>query len=142
MPFEISRADVWVGEVEDRSGALHERLEVLHQAGVDLEVALVRPAAPLSGTGVLFVTPIVGVEQTRAARQCELRQTESIHAVRIFGPDRPGLIAEIARIIAAMGINLNGLSSAALVGHSVHYFRFECASDADRAVKILKAKLV
>lgn len=141
MSFEVSRADVWAGEVADHPGELAKRLETLRRAGVNLESAILRPAAPLSGVGVLFIAPLVGTEQIAAAQQAGLRRTASIHAVRVAGPDRPGLLAEVAGLLSQERLNIHGLSSTAIDRRSVHYFRFECAADADRAVEILRTKV-
>ncbi len=142
MAFEISRTDVWAGEIDIHPGALARQLEALRKAGVNLESAIVRPAAPLSSGGVLFVAPLVGPEQTRAAEKVGLRKTASIHAVRIAGPDRPGLLAEIARLLTDANLNIAGLSAASIADRGVHYFRFECAADAVRAVEVLTEKLI
>lgn len=141
MSFEIGRVDVWAGEVQNHPGELAKLLTALRAAGVDLESAILRPAAPLSGVGVLFVAPLIGQRQQTAAGKVGLRRTSSIHAVRIAGPDRPGLLAEIAELLAGEGINVSGLSSTAIEQRSVHYFRFEAARHADRAVEVLKSEL-
>jgi hypothetical protein len=141
MPFEIARAEVWAGEVDSLPGALTRMFTALKAAGVDLESAVVRPAAPFSTAGVLFVAPLVTSAQQQAARQAGLRRTSSIHAVRVAGPDSPGLMADLSRLLDETQLRVLGLSSTAFDGHGVHYFRFESAADADRAVKALQSKL-
>ena len=51
MAYEITKEDVWVGEIEDRAGAVAEKLEAVSRAGVDLEFLIARraPERPLSG---------------------------------------------------------------------------------------------
>lgn len=139
MAFEISRTAIWAGEVSNEPGALAKLLTQLRQAGVNLESAVLRPAAPMSGIGVLFVAPLVGEVQAAAAQRVGLRATHSIHAVRIAGPDRAGLVAEMAALLSDAGLNVSGLSSTAIEGRTVHYFRFESARDADRGVDVLNA---
>jgi len=141
MPFAISRVEIWAGEIEDRPGQLAQQLECLARAGANLESVILRPAAPLSGTGVLFVAPLVGEEQERAARHIGLRETRSIRAVRVEGPDRPGLIAHLARLLADAGLNINGLSSGVAAGNGVHYLRFNTEEAAERAAALLREKL-
>ena len=141
MAFEITRVSVWAGEIEDRPGALAETLEVLQRAGADLEFAIVRPSAPLSGVGVLYVAPLIGREQTAAAEEAGLRKAESLDSLRVTGPDRPGLLAGMSRVLANAGINISGLSLASLGERCVVYFRFERLADTDRAAEVLARAL-
>lgn len=141
MPFEITHVSVWAGEIEDRPGVLAEKLEVLQRAGANLEFAIVRPSAPLSGVGVLYVAPLVGREQTAAGGAAGLRKAESLDSLRIVGPDRPGLLAGVTRLIANAGINISGLSSAALGEQCVIYVRFERPADTERATEVLARAL-
>lgn len=141
MGFEITRADVWAGEVEDRPGALAESLEGLMRAGANLEFVIVRPSAGMPGTGVLFACPVHGAQQTRAAEQIGLRKSETMHVLRILGPDRPGQGAGIARTLAEAGLNISGLSAAAIEDRCLFYVRFDTDADAKRAAQILTAKL-
>jgi hypothetical protein len=141
MAFEITRADVWAGEIEDRPGALAECFESLLRAGANLEFIIVRPSAGLPGTGVVFIAPLLGPQQTKAAEELGLRKTASMHVLRVIGPDRPGQGAGIARTLADAGLNINGLSAAALADQCVFYIRFETDADAKRGAQILTAKL-
>lgn len=137
MPFEINRASVWAAELEDHPGALADMLAGLQRAGVNLEFVILRPTAPMSHLGVLFVAPIAGAAQERAATEAGLRKAESIHALRLVGPDHPGLVADLSRAFASAGLNIAGLSAASLAGQAVIYVRFECEADADRAAQLV-----
>jgi UTP:GlnB (protein PII) uridylyltransferase len=64
-----------------------------------------------------------------------------MHALRVIGPDRPGLLAEIARTLADAGIRIDGLWAAALGGRAVQYVRLESYTAAKRAAQILTPKL-
>ncbi len=141
MAFEITRADVWAGEIEDRPGALAEMLESLQRAGANLDFVIVRPSAGLPGTGVLFVAPLHGPQQILAAEQMGLKKSASMHVLRLVGPDRPGQGAGIARALADAGLNINGLSAAAVEDDSLFYIRFDTDADAKRAAQILTAKI-
>jgi hypothetical protein len=141
MGFEITRVDVWAGEIEDRPGALAEKLEALHRAGANLEFVIVRPSAGLPGTGVLFVAPLHGPQQTKAAEDVGLHHAATMPELRILGPDRPGQGAGIARTLAEAGINIAGLSAAAIGDQCLFYIRFETEADVKRAAQILTAKL-
>lgn len=137
MAFEITRVDVWAGEIKDQPGALAAKLEVLQRAGANLEFVIVRPTAMPPGNGILYVAPLRGSEQIAAAKDAGLRKSNTIHALRIMGPDRPGLAAGITRAVADEKVNISGLSAATIGEHSVLYLRFDSESDARRAAQVL-----
>ena len=93
------------------------------------------------GKGVVFLTPVRGAKQTRAAIDAGLGTTDSLHSLRVEGPDRPGLGTKMTRALADAGINLRGLSAAALGRKSVAYFAFDSANDAANAIKLLRKAL-
>jgi hypothetical protein len=141
MAFEITRVDVWAGEIEDRPGELARKLATLQRAGADLEFSIVRPVAKSGGRGVLFVAPLVGTEQTQAAEEAELAKADSLHVLRLVGPDRPGLLAGIAQTVANAGLNIDGLSAAAMAERCVIYLRFASDEAARKAAQVLTASL-
>ncbi len=141
MAYTIKKVDVWAGEIEDRPGGLAEKLAGLSGAGANLEFLISRRAPEKPGTGVVFLTPIKGAGQKRAAQGAGLNTTDTLHSVRVEGPDRPGLGTKVTRALADAGINLRGVSAAALGRRSVVYFAFDSASDAENAIRILKKVL-
>ena len=142
MALEINMVDVWTSELEDRPGALADKLETLQRAGANLEFVILRPSGDvLSSTGLLFVAPVVGREQTRAAEEAGLEKNVTLHALRIVGPDQPGLVAGIARTLAHARINITALWAAAISGGSALYVRVESSADARRAAQLLTEKL-
>ena len=52
MALQISKVDVWAGEIEDRPGGVGEKLEVLSEAGANLEFVISRRAPERPGRGV------------------------------------------------------------------------------------------
>jgi len=141
MAYRINKIDVWVAEVEDRPGGLAEKLALLAEAGANFEFLISRRAPEKPGTGVVFLTPIKGAQQKRAATETGLNTTDSLHSVRVEGADRPGLGTKMTRALADAGINLRGVSAAALGRRSVTYFAFDSASDAETAIRILRKVL-
>ena len=141
MAYEVTKEDVWVGELEDRAGALAEKLEAVSRVGVNLEFVIARRAPDKPGKGVVFMAPFRGEESTRAALQAGLSQWTSAATVRVEGPDRSGLGALIAWTVANEGINLRGLSAAKLGERSVLYLAFDNASEADKASEALTEAL-
>jgi hypothetical protein len=141
MAYSIRKVDVWVAEIEDRPGGLADKLKILAKAGASLEFIVSRRTPGNPDKGVVFLTPIKGTKQQRAAGAAGLNTTNSLHSVRVEGPDRPGLGIKMTRALADAGINLRGISAAALGRRSVSYFAFDNVEDADNAVKLLKKSL-
>ena len=136
MAFEVSKVDVWVGELPDRPRALLAKLEVLSEAGANLEFVVAR--RDKRGKAVVFMAPIAGATQIRAAEEVLLRKSDSMHSLRIEGPNQPGLGERITRALADEGLNLRGLSAAALGGRSVTYLRFANADALKKARQALR----
>ena len=141
MAYAIKKVDVWAGEVADRPGGLADKLTALSNAGANFEFLISRRAADKPGTGVVFLTPIKGSKQKSAAQAAGLNTSDSLRSVRVEGPDRAGLGTKMTRALADAGINLRGISAAALGRRAVTYFAFDNAADADNAIRILKKAL-
>ena len=141
MAYSVKKVDVWTGEIADRPGGLAEKIESLSSAGANLEFIIARRAADKPGTGVVFVTPIKGTKQKSAAQGTGFASTDSLHSVRVEGPDKAGLGAKMTKAISEAGINLRGLSAAALGRRAVSYLAFDSAADANSAVSILRKAL-
>ena len=141
MAYAINKVDVWAGEIADRPGGLAGTLEGLQDAGVNLEFLVARRAPDKPGTGVVFVTPVKGAKQKSAAGAAGLQTTDSLHSVRVEGPDRPGLGSKMTRALAEAGINLRGISAAAMGRRAITYFAFDSAADANNAIRVLRKTL-
>ena len=138
MRLDTSRVDVWVTSLEDRPGSLAEKLETLAAAGIDLDFVSARRAPDKPGTGVVFVAPVTGVRQTRAAREAGFEKSESLHAVRISTGNKPGFSADLTRVLADANLNLRGFSGAAITNRALFYIAFDTSADAGKAVRVLK----
>jgi hypothetical protein len=141
MAYSVKKVDVWAGEIADRPGGLASTLAAMNKAGANIEFVVARRAPEKPGTGVVFLTPIRGGKQKTVAQQAGLATSESLHSVRVEGPDRAGLGAKMTDALAAAGINLRGISAAALGRRAVSYLAFDSATDLDAAVRILKKAL-
>jgi predicted amino acid-binding ACT domain protein len=117
---------------------LHEKLAALAEAGVNIEFIVSRRAPDQPGKGVVFVTPIKGAKQTRAAQAAGFAKSESLHSVRVEGGDKPGLGAAVTKALADAGINLRGLSGAAFGRKVVGYLALDTAEDAAKAASVVK----
>jgi hypothetical protein len=138
MKLSISRTDVWAATIDDRPGAVADKLVALAAAGANLGLIIARRMPEHGGSGVLFVTPIKGAKQVKAADEAGFQRTESLHSVRAEGSDKPGVGARMTRAIAAAGINMRGLSAAAIGKRSVTYLALDSAADAAKVAGILK----
>jgi hypothetical protein len=138
VALNVSRVDVWAASIEDKPGGLAEKLSVLAEAGAQLEFIVARRAPEKPGTGVVFLTPLKGAALVRAAKKIGFEKTDSLHSVRVEAPDKPGLAAQITQALAEAGINLRGLSAAALADRCVAHLAVDDAAEAAKAVRILK----
>jgi hypothetical protein len=133
MAYEITKEDVWAGEIEDRPGAVAEKLEAVSRVGADLEFMIARRAPEKAGTGVVFMAPLRGEESIQAARKAGLSPLTSTFTLRVEGPDRPRLGALLTRTVADEGISMRGISGAQQGERSVFYLAFDSDADADKA---------
>lgn len=139
MSLKIDRVDTWAASLEDKPGSLAAKLGALTCAGVNLEFVIARRAPERRNAAVVFVTPIKGAAQCRAARKAGFERTKSLHAVRAEGLDKKGEGARITQALADRGLNLRGLSAAAIGRKFVCHIALDTSADAAKAVRILKA---
>jgi hypothetical protein len=138
MKFSITRTDVWAASIEDRAGGLADKLARLAEAGANLEFIIARRTPEESGKGVVFVTPLKGSKQSAAAKAAGFQTTQSLHSLRVEGGDKPGTGAKITKALAEAGINLRGLSAAALGRNFVTHLALDSAEDATKAAAVLR----
>jgi hypothetical protein len=138
MAFQIRKVQVWSSELPDRPGAAAAKLELLARAGADLEYVFTRVHPTKPDTGILFVAPIAGPEQTQAARVAGLGPAVEVVMLNIEGKNRPGLGYEIMSRLAIAGVNLRGLSLST-VAHETFaaYLAFDTADAATAAIQVL-----
>lgn len=137
MTYQIDKEDVWVGAVEDRPGGLAERLEALSRAGVNLEFMIAMRTLDTPGAGGFFMTPLSGDDAILAAEKSGLSRWTTTHGLRIEGPDRPELGADIARAVAVAGISMRGASAAKIGTQVVFHLAFDSTLDANKAANAL-----
>ena len=138
MELLVERVDIWAATIEDRPGALSGVLTALREAGADLQFIISRRAPDQPGAAVVFVTPLQNDREIRAAAQVGFNVAHSLHSVRIMGPDRPGVAAELTQKLADGGINLRGFSASAIGRQFVAYVAVDSLDDANKASEILK----
>ncbi len=138
MDLIVDSVDVWAASVKDKPGRLARVLAGLSEAGADLDFIIARRAPEKPGTGVVFVTPLRGDREVSAAATLGFNLTNSIHSVRIEGDNKPGVTAELTQKLAAEGLNLRGLSAAAIGPRFILYIGLDTAEDAAKAADILR----
>ncbi len=138
MKLDIARVDIWAASIKDRAGGLCDKLQALADAGANLEFLVARRVQKKPGTGVVFITPIKGAAQIRAAKKAGFRKTTSLHAVRIAATNRSGLGATITGAIADAQLSMRGASAAAIGKKAIMHLAFDSREDAAKAVRYLK----
>lgn len=138
MKLNVTRVDVWAARIKDQPGSLAAKLAAVADAGADLEFVIARREASKPGTGVVFLTPLKGAAQIRAAKKAGFRKTDSLHSVRVEAADKPGLGAKLTQALAEEGVNLRGLSAAAIGRRCIVHLALDSADDARQAMRVLK----
>lgn len=141
MPYELSNIHVWVSEMENQPGGLAGVLEDLSVNGINLEFVVGRRQPDRPGKGLVFVAPVTGAAQIRAAKKAGFAKAESMHSIRIIGPDKAGLGARMTRVIADADINLRGVTAASIGRKCLVYFAFDSKDDAKKGMRELKKLL-
>jgi hypothetical protein len=138
MRVDVSSVDVWAVSIKDKPGSLAEKLDAIAQSGADLEFIIARRVHEKAGKGVVFVTPIKGTRQIKAARKAGFEKTKSLHGIRIATGNKPGYGAELTMKLAEADINLRGLSGAAIGNRAIFHIAFDSSEDAKKAKRLLK----
>lgn len=138
MSLRVERTSVWAASIEDRPAGLAEKLTALNGSGANLEFILARRAPERPGHGVVFIAPLKGAKQTRAADRAGFVPTEALHALRVEGTDKSGVGQRLSQALATMEINLRGFSAATIGRKFVAYLAFDDDDEARIAIRALK----
>jgi hypothetical protein len=138
MELIVEPAEVWAASMKDEPGALANKLSGLAEAGADLDFIIARRSPEKPGTGVLFVTPVRGDREIRAATALGFSVTSHLHSVRVEGRNEPGIAAKLAQKLAEARINLRGVSAAVIGTRFVVHFGFDTLETAEKASALLR----
>ena len=138
MKLSITRVPIWAAAIDDQPAALAQKLEALTAAGINLEFTVARRAPEAPGKGVIFISPVKGRLQIRAAEAAGFIRTDSIHSIRVEARDQPGMGATIMRAVAELGINLRGFTGAVAGSRFVGYLAMDDIDDTARVVRKLR----
>lgn len=138
MSYTLAQVEVWAADIVNKTGMLARLLEALTNAGAQLEFLISRRIDDT--TFRTFLSPIAGARQRQAARDVGL-SVANMSVLRIAGPDRQGLGAEITRAVADKGINVRGATAAAVAGKFVLYLGFGSDPELKDAARVIRALL-
>ncbi len=139
MELLVEREEVWAASIEDKPGALAHKLTALAESGADLEFLIARRTPDKPGAGVVFVTPLRGDKEIRAATQLGFSVSNSLHSVCVEGTNQPGICAKLMQKLAAAGLNVRGASAASVGTQFVMHLAFDSDKDAATAINVLRA---
>ena len=137
MSFRLDRVHVWSCEVPDQAGGVAGKLAALAQAGENLEYVGTRRLTEKPGWGVLYIAPVTGPDQVRAAKSVGLHEVKNPVVVRVEGDNKAGLAHRLTHEWALAGISFQGLTMAVLGDKFIGYAAFDNSDDANRAATIL-----
>lgn len=130
--------EVWVASVEDKPGALGNKLAALAEAGADLGFIIARRSPEKPGTGVVFVTPLRGDQEIEAATEEGFTVSNHLHSLQVEGRNEPGIAAKVTQKIGQAGLNLRGFSGAVIGTQFVLHLAFDTAEAAQKAIGVLR----
>jgi len=137
MSFKWDHIHVWSCEIADAPGAAAAKLAGLARAGANLEYINTQRLGNKPGFGVLYVAPVTGPTQVRAARSTGFIENDALHLHRIEGDNEAGLAHRLTQQWELAGISLQGLMMAVVNGKFVGYVAFDTVHDANQAAQIL-----
>ncbi len=138
MNVNAELEEVWVASVEDKPGALGNKLAALAEAGADLGFIIARRSPEKPGTGVVFVTPLRGDREIDAATEEGFAVSSHLHSLQVEGRNEPGIAARVTQKIGQAGLNLRGFSGAVIGTQFVLHLGFDTAEAAQKAIAVLK----
>ena len=142
MTFKVTRAYVLAAELEDEPGGLVLRLKALADSGANLDCIVARRRPDKKGGGVVYVSTTNIKRLYKDAGEAGFVETPSAPTLKIEGPDRPGLGAELAKVIGDAKVSMNGLT-ATTTGHRFTCFiGFDTESDLESAKVALETRFV
>lgn len=137
MSFKMDRVHVWAVEVKDEPGAVAAKLNKLDEAGADLEYVYTQRLLDKPGHGYVCVAPLVGMEQTKAAKAAGMHEVSDPIVMRLEGDNTAGLAHRLKHAWALAGINLHGAILTVIGMKFVGFVTFDSVADANKAARIL-----
>jgi hypothetical protein len=137
MSFKMDRVHVWAVEVKDEPGGVAGKLSLLDKAKVNLDYVYTQRLPEKPGHGMLYVAPIVGAEQVKAAKGAGMLEVSEPIVMKVEGDNTAGLAHRLKHEWAIANINLHGAILAVIGTKFVGYITFDSVEDANKAARIL-----
>jgi len=137
MAISIKKITLWRRDLDNRPGALARVLEPLARSGVDLQVCMGYRVPGQESTAIVELAPVVGGKAVKAARTAGLAAS-GIPTLIVTGDNRPGLGHDVARGVAAAGINMAFLMALVVGKRHSSVIGFETEADAKAAARLIK----
>lgn len=139
MAVTVKKAILWRREVSNEPGILADTLKPLVDAGVNLKVLMGYAIPGDKDTSVIEVYPITGSKAESAARSAGLSQSESIGCLQVEGDDEKGLGYRVGQALGDADLNISFVMVQVVGKKYTGFFGFETASEAERAISVIKA---
>ena len=137
MSFRLDRVHVWSCEVPDQPGGVATKLAALAAAGENLEYVGTSRLPEKPGFGILYIAPVTGPDQVRAAKSVGMHEVKTPVIIRVEGDNKAGLAHRLTHEWAVAGISFQGLTMTVLGDKFVGYAAFDNSDDANKAATIL-----
>ena len=137
MAVSVRKITLWRSEVPNRPGMVAGALAALAQAGADLKVVMAYRFPGDESRGAVELYPVTGKRAQTAARLAGLSDS-GIPTLLVYGDDRPGVGAAIARGIAEAGINLAFFVAQVVSRRYTAVIGFDSEADAKKAATLIK----
>ena len=137
MSFRLDRVHVWSCEVPDQPGGVATKLAALAAAGGNLEYVGTSRLPEKPGFGILYIAPVTGPDQVRAAKSVGMHEVKTPVIIRVEGDNKAGLAHRLTHEWAVAGISFQGLTMTVLGDKFVGYAAFDNSDDANKAATIL-----
>src|SRR5258705_12580368 len=108
MSFKMQRVHLFHAEVEDKPGGVSSKLKQLAEAGAHLEYVYSQRSAEKPGMGDLYVAPLTGTSELKAAKAAGMHEVGEPIVMRGEGDDKAGLGGRLTQTWEMAGIKLHG----------------------------------
>ncbi len=142
MTFKVTRTDILAAKVKDEPGGLAMTLKALADYGADLDCVVGRRRSDKKGEGVVFVSATNANKLYETPDQAGFHGVDRIPTLKIEGPNRPGMGAELTKVIGDAQISMRGLT-VTTIGHKFCCFiGFDGVKDLETAQVALEKHFV
>ena len=137
MAVSVKKAILWRREVDNHPGMLADTLQLLSEAGADLQVVMAYRYPGGENKAAIELHPVSGKKSVAAAQTAGLAPS-SISTLQVEGDNRPGLGYAIAKAVGDAGINMSFVMAQVVGRRYSALFGFENDADANKAATLIK----